>query len=227
MQFFRTQYKKIIAKLSPQAILVLSFIVVILIGTYLLAQPFSVTGSGLNFIDSLFTATSAACVTGLIVVDTATCFSFAGKIIILLLIQLGGLGIMTFSVFFLFFLRGRFGIGGREIIQETLAFFNTINLRALLNSVFLFTFTFEAAGALLLFPRFLMDMPLKDAFFNAVFHSISAFCNAGFSNFPDSLMRYQSDFYINIIIMLLIISGGLGFIAVSYTHLTLPTKRIV
>ncbi|MFH2045868.1 MAG: TrkH family potassium uptake protein [Pseudomonadota bacterium] len=207
-------YKISFSQLSPQALVTLSFVSVILVGAFLLSCPFASTGLALNFVDSLFTSTSATCVTGLVVVDTGTYFSLTGQIIILVLIQVGGLGIMSFSTFLLFFLRGRFGIGSREIIQETLAFFDTIDIGALLKSVFIFTFSFEAIGVFLLTIRFLFDMPLDQAFFTAVFHSISAFCNAGFSTFPDSLTAYRSDIFVNLIVMFLIVSGGIGFIVI-------------
>lgn len=121
---------------------------------------------------------------------------------------------MTFSTLFLFYLRGKFGIGSREMIQETLSFFDTIDISSLLKSVFLFTFVFEAVGTVLLTIRFMFDMPLGDAFYSALFHSISAFCNAGFSIFQDSLISYRDDAFVNIIIILLIVSGGLGFIVI-------------
>lgn len=202
------------AKLTPQAVLTLSFITVIMIGTFLLSREFASTEGQLNFVDSLFTAASATCVTGLVVVDTGTYFSTAGQLIILFLIQVGGLGIMTFSILFLFYIRGRFGIGSREIIQETLAFFETVDIASLLKAVFIFTFSFEAVGAILLAVRFSFDMPLESALYSAVFHSISAFCNAGFSIYADSMTAYRGDIFVNIIMMALIISGGLGFIVV-------------
>lgn len=163
-------------------------------------------------VDALFTSTSATCVTGLFVVNTATHFSIIGKIIILVLIQLGGLGVMSFSLLFLFFIRGKFGIGSREIMHETLSFFETINLAELLKSVFIFTITIEVIGAILLTLRFVFDMSFNDALFAGIFHSVSAFCNAGFSVFPNSLVNYRANLYVNAVISLLILSGGIGFI---------------
>ena len=231
-------YNWLSKKLSPQSILLLSFITVIIIGAILLSQPFSLNGGNLSLVDSLFTSTSATCVTGLSVVNTATHFSSIGKIIILILIQLGGIGVMSFSMLFLFFIRGRFGIGSREIMQETLSFFDTINLGNLLKSVFLFTITIEAAGALLLTVRFAFDMPFNDALFAGIFHSVSAFCNAGFSVFPNSLINYRSDLYVNIVVSLLILSGGIGFIVLyeiktklikkhSFVNLSLHSKIVL
>ncbi|MCB9208588.1 MAG: hypothetical protein H6609_04350 [Ignavibacteriales bacterium] len=212
MKFFAELYNKLSQRFSPQSLLLLSFLTVILLGAILLMQPFSLNGGSITFVDSLFTSTSATCVTGLTVVDTGSYFSFAGKIIILILIQLGGIGVMSFSVLFLFFLRGKFGISGREIIQETLSFFDTLDLASLLKSVFIFTLTIESIGAILLTIRFAFDMPFAEALFAGIFHSISAFCNAGFSIFEDSLVAYRSDLYINSVISLLIFLGGIGFI---------------
>jgi len=212
VNIFRKIYINYLSKLTPQTILVLSFASVIFLGGILLMMPFSLNGTSISFVDSLFTSASATCVTGLIVVDTATFFSRTGQIIILALIQIGGIGVMSFSVLFLFFLRGKFGIGSREIIQETLSFFDTIDVKSLLKSVFIFTITIEGIGAFLLTIRFMFDMPFGTALYQAIFHSVSAFCNAGFSTFSDNLMQYQSDIFVNVIIMLLIILGGIGFI---------------
>lgn len=231
-------YKILVSNLSPQALLIIGFVSAILIGSLLLTQQFASVGEQLNYVDSLFTAASATCVTGLIVVDTGSFFSLTGQIIILILIQIGGLGIMTFSTLFLFFVRGRLGIGSREILQETLAFFDTIDISRLLKSVFIFTFSFEAIGVLLLTLRFIFDMSFSDALFTAVFHSISAFCNAGFSTFNDSLISYRSDIYINFVMMFLIISGGIGFIVIyeimklrktglSFSKLSLHSKTVI
>ena len=218
-------FYKHVSKLSPQSILLISFALVILIGSILLMQPFSLHQNDISFVDALFTSASATCVTGLTVVDTGSFFSTSGQIIILLLIQLGGIGVMSFSVLFLFFVRGKFGIGGREIIQETLSFFGTLDLGALIKSVFIFTLTIELIGAVLLTIRFAFDMPFDEAIYFGIFHSISAFCNAGFSLFPNSLINYQSDIFINLVISLLIISGGIGFI-VFYEIKRIVRKRL-
>jgi trk system potassium uptake protein TrkH len=212
MNIFTKIYVKYLSRLRPQTLLVLSFTTVIFIGSILLKQSFSLNGNNISFVDSLFTSASATCVTGLVVVDTGTYFSTVGQLIILALIQIGGIGVMSFSVLFLFFLKGKFGIGSREIIQETLSFFDTIDVKSLLKSVFIFTITIEGIGALLLTIRFLFDMSFSEAVYAAVFHSVSAFCNAGFSTFSNSLIQYQSDIFVNVIIMLLIILGGLGFV---------------
>ncbi len=211
-------------RLKPQTILVLGFLVIILIGSVLLFQDFAATKDSLSYVDALFMSASATCVTGLIVVDTGTALSFPGQLIILALIQIGGLGVMTFSTFLLFFIRGKFGIGSREIIQETLTYFDNIEIASLLKTVFMFTFITEFIGAVLLTIRFSFDMPFADAVYVSIFHSISAFCNAGFSTFSDSLVQYQNDIYVNFVFMFLIISGGIGFIVAFEIRKQLKTK---
>lgn len=204
--------KNFIHNLKPQTLLVLGFLLVILLGAVLLTFEFASKTSSLNFIDALFMAASATCVTGLAVVDIGTTLSFTGQIIILLLIQIGGLGVMTFSTFLLLLIRGRFGIASRELIQETLTYFDNIEIASLLKTVFSFAFVTELIGAVLLSIRFAFDMPLADAVYSGIFHSISAFCNAGFSIYSDSLMKYQSDVFVNFVFIGLIILGGIGFI---------------
>ena len=206
-------------------ILIFSFIFIILLGSILLALPQSVVGERLSIIDSVFTATSAACVTGLIVVDTSTKFTEFGQLIILILIQLGGLGIMTFSTFFIFLVIGKFSISDRDVIQETLIQSPIKNIAGLLKAIFLFTIVIEAMGAAALSIRFMQQMPLKDALIHGVFHSISAFCNAGFSLNQNSFINYQGDLIINFTLIFLIISGGLGFIVLHELRKFLLNRR--
>jgi trk system potassium uptake protein TrkH len=198
--------------LSPTRIFVLSFAGVILIGAFLLWSPFSAMKSNLRFVDALFTSTSAVCVTGLVVVDTGKDLSTVGQVVTLLLIQIGGLGIITFSTVF-FVLMGR-GISfkGREIVQTTFLHTPTRNFFVILKSVLWFTFIAEALGTLFLFIRFSFELPLGAAFYRALYHAVSAFNNAGFSLFSDSLIGYQGDLIINLIIMGLIVHGGIGFV---------------
>jgi len=197
---------------SPARIFVLSFAGVILIGGILLWFPFSATKGPLRFVDALFTSTSAVCVTGLVVVDTGKDLSTLGQVITLLLIQIGGLGIITFSTVF-FVLMGR-GISfkGREIVQTTFLHTPTRNFFVILKSVLWFTFIAEALGTLFLFIRFSLELPFGAAFYRALYHAVSAFNNAGFSLFSDSLIRYQGDVIINLIVMGLIVHGGIGFV---------------
>jgi trk system potassium uptake protein TrkH len=198
--------------LSPTRIFVLSFAVVILTGAIFLWFPFSATKGQLRFVDTLFTSTSAVCVTGLVVVNTGKDLSMMGQVITLFLIQIGGLGIITFSTVF-FILMGR-GISfkGREIVQTTFLHTPTRNFFVVLKSVLWFTFIAEALGTLFLFIRFSLDLPLGTAAYHALYHAISAFNNAGFSLFSNSFIAYQGDLIINLTIMGLIVHGGVGFI---------------
>jgi trk system potassium uptake protein TrkH len=198
--------------LSPARIFVLSFAGVILMGSVLLSFPLSATKDNLSFVNALFTSTSAVCVTGLIVVDTGKDLSLAGQVITLLLIQIGGLGIITFSTVF-FILMGR-GISfkGREIVQSTFLHTPRRDFIVIAKSVLLFTLLAEAGGTFFLFIRFSQDFPIGLALYQAAYHAISAFNNAGFSLFPDSLMRYQGDLIVNLTMMGLIVLGGIGFI---------------
>lgn len=198
--------------LTPPRIFVLSFAGVILAGTMLLGFPMSASHSPLRLIDALFTSTSAVCVTGLVVIDTGRDLSTIGQVMTLLLIQIGGLGIITFSTVF-FVLMGR-GISfkEREIVQSTFLHTPRKDFIAIAKSVFWFSFVFEFIGTLLLFIRFSQDFPWGMAFYEAVYHAISAFNNAGFSLFSDSFIRYQGDLLINATLMSLFVIGGIGFI---------------
>ncbi len=209
---------------TPQVV-ALSFIGTILVGALLLTFPTATAdGRGANLIDALFTSTSATCVTGLIVQDTPVYFSTFGQIVILVLIQLGGIGIMSYSAF-LALLFGRFTLGQRGMLQEMME--EERNVLNMILYVFKMTFTIEIIGALLLFLRwiFVYKEPLHTIYLS-VFHSISAFCNAGFSLFSNSLENQVADPVVNIVIMALIILGGIGFIVVyEVTRQLRGTKR--
>ena len=200
-----------IKRMAPGLLVIGSYLAAALSGTVLLALPAASTGEALAPIDALFTATSAICVTGLVVVDTGTQFTVIGKSVILALIQLGGLGVMTFSVFLFLFL-GR-GIGTRErwIITGTFTPAPIGDIRSLLRSIFLFTILAEAAGAVLMFLFWRREMTVSSALFTSLFHSVSAFCNAGFSFFRTSFEQYRGSPLLNITIMILIVVGGIGF----------------
>ncbi len=205
--------KRILSKLlSPQKIFILSFAVVILIGAVFLWFPFSAGRGHITFVDALFMSASAVCVTGLVVLDISKDFSFTGQMITLFLFQIGGIGIITFSVV-LFGLMGR-GISfkGREIVQSTFLHTPRRDLLVIMKSVLLLTFSIEAAGTLILFVRFLRDFSPGQAFYQAVYHAVSAFNNCGYSLFPDSLIGYQNDIIVNLTVMGLIVLGGIGFI---------------
>lgn len=198
--------------LRPAHYLLLGFAGAILLGAILLWFPVSTNGKPISFVDALFTSTSAVCVTGLIVVDTGTKFTLLGQIVILILIQLGGLGIMTFSVFFMILLGKRISFKGRMAIHDSFSHSPFKDFSGMLKAIFTLTFGIETLGAIALTFLFVKDFPLKQSIYLGVFHAISAFCNAGFSLFPDSLMRYQSSVGINLVFMLLIVLGGLGFL---------------
>ncbi len=201
--------------LGASRVLMGSFAVLISIGTFLLMLPISTTTSRLSFVDALFTATSATCVTGLIVVDTGTAFTHFGQMVILVLIQFGGLGLMTFSTFVVYLLGKKLSIGGRELLQQTFSQLPILTLKKLVKTIFLTTAVVETIGAIVLTIRFARTMPLAKAAYFAAFHAISAFCNAGFSLFSDSMIGYRSDFTVNFVLLFLIVTGGLGFVVIS------------
>ncbi len=204
-------FRKIWQQLNAAQIAALGFVAVILIGTVLLMLPAATVGQPLSGVDALFTATSATCVTGLIVVDTGTKFTFFGQLVILLLIQIGGFGIMTLSTFILFVIGRKASIHLSAGAGGSFLKLRRYSLSELLRKALLLTFGFEFVAFVILFFRWSNDFPTGQAVWYAVFHSVSAFCNAGFSLFPDSLIRYVNDPIINVTIMPLIITGGIGF----------------
>ncbi len=200
-------------KVSPAQIIVLSFVSIILIGSFLLYLPYSrVKGSDMRYIDALFTSTSAVTVTGLVVVDTGAAFSRIGHVFLLLLIQAGGLGIMTIAAFIQVSLGSEMSLYGRF---STAAFLDKANLKDLytiIKFIVLITFSIEVFGLFLFLPYFLPDSVNKgEALFYSIFHSISAFCNAGFSLYTTSFSGARSNLWANFVLILLIISGGIGF----------------
>jgi len=198
--------------LPPARIFILSFAALILLGALALWFPVSASKNPLDFVDALFMSTSGVCVTGLATIDIGKDLSLMGQVITLLLFQIGGLGIITFSVF-LFGIMGR-GISfkEREIIQSVFMPTPRRDFLVILKSVLLFTLVIETVGTLLLFIRFSQDFPLGQALYTSVYHSVSAFNNCGYSLFSDSLMGYRSDWIVNLTIMGLLILGGIGFI---------------
>ena len=202
-------------RLTPPRIVILSFLAVILLGTILLSLPVSrQPGQNLSFIDALFTAASAACVTGLVVKDTGLFFSNFGQMVILVLFQAGGLGIMTLSTVFAVMLGKKLSLKENLVIQSTVGQEQKKSIITLLKYILLLTFIFEALGTIVLL---LQGFNFK----SALFHAVSAFCNAGFSLYSDSFIPYQGDVIINLVIIVLIIAGGLGFVVL----LELPKLR--
>ncbi|RKZ17856.1 hypothetical protein DRQ50_04590, partial [bacterium] len=199
----------------PERRVVLAFAGAILTGTILLALPISATDSRIGLVDALFTATSAVCVTGLVVVDTATDFSRFGQVVILLLMQMGGLGMMTLATALLLSLASRLSFRHAILVTDSLTADHRLRPRSLVRAVVVTALAFEGLGALLLFLRFRTTSPPGTALFDAVFHAVSAFCNAGFSTWSDSLVRYAGDVYVLVIMAVLVVSGGLGFVVIS------------
>jgi len=197
-------------RIPPILIPILFFATVIICGAILLHQSFSYNNISISWIDSLFTSVSATCVTGLTVIDTGTSFNQTGQLIILMLIQLGGLGIMSFTSLTIFLWRKRISLIDRIAVGQSLLYDPSFNLGKFLIRLVTVTFLIEGIGAFLLFAV----APVHFSPFSALFHSISAFCNAGFSLFTNSLMAFRGNWAVNIIIMGLIILGGLGFFVV-------------
>lgn len=224
-------------ELNPAQILVLGFAAIIIIGGILLATPFvTQTGEATGLLKGLFTSTSAVCVTGLVVVDTGTHWNMAGQIIILILIQIGGLGIMTMATSVALIVGRKITLKSRLIMQEALNQFTIQGVVRLTKYIIFTTFIIEGIGAFFLTMNFLQEFELKKAIFYGIFHSVSAFCNAGFDIIGNgrSLTPYYNMQAFNLIIMSLIILGGLGFTVIiellrtrSYKKLSLHSKLVV
>lgn len=199
---------------SPTRIIVSSFALIIFTGACLLTLPAaSNDGTSIGFLDALFTATSATCVTGLVIADTLTQWSLFGQIVILLLIQVGGLGIVTLATFFSVLLGRKISMKGKILAQESISDYSFADVIRMIRSVIRITVSVELVGAVLLSISFVPKFGLK-GFYMAVFHAVSAFCNAGFDLIGGyrSLTQFNSDPIVIYTIALLIITGGLGFI---------------
>jgi len=198
-------------------ILTLGFALIIFLGALLLLLPIASRDGNTSFLDALFTATSATCVTGLVVADTYQHWTIFGQIIILALIQIGGLGFMTIGVYISVLLKKKIGLKERENIHESVSTLEIAGVVRLVRFIIRGTFTFEALGALLLAIRFIPAKGVIKGIYYGIFHSVSAFCNAGFDLMGDSqayssFVAYEDDIIINVTLMALIIIGGIGFI---------------
>ena len=222
MKLIRSIYKSI----SPLQILILGFVIITLMGTFLLMFPeASVNGTSQSFIDALFTAASGVSTTGLVVVDTGSYYTLFGQLVILILIQIGGLGYMVFIVM-VFLSRGKeISIQGRKILRESLSRPLKIDMLNFAKIVFLFTLIIEVSGTIGLFIYWSKFFPFSKAVYVSVFHSVSAFCTAGFGLFSDSITTYGHSYYMNIIIDLICIAGAVGFF-VLYDVYEYITKKI-
>ncbi len=204
--------------LSQTQYIAFGFFLLIMTGTFLLMLPISSkSGKGMDFLGALFTATSASCVTGLVVADTWSQWSLFGQLVIITMIQIGGLGFITIGVFLSILLRRRIGLRQRGLMQESTSALQIGGIVRLTKKIILGTAIFEGTGALLLAIRFIPQYGFFRGVFYSVFHSISAFCNAGFDLMGhqqpyNSLSAYYDDWLVNLVVMSLIIIGGIGFI---------------
>lgn len=201
-------------KLNPSQLLVLVFLFFIILGTLLLKLPISTT-TPISLTDALFTVTSAMTVTGLAVVDTGTVFTTFGQLVILMLIQVGGLGIMSFAVLIFIMLGKKIGFKERLIIQQSLNQTSLGGVIKLVKNLFIYSFSIEIIAMLILAIRWVPEYGWGKGMYYSFFHSISAFNNAGFSIWSDSLMKYVGDPLINLVITFLFIIGGIGFTVLS------------
>jgi len=205
------------SKLSPARVLVLGFLAIILLGSVLLMLPQATVGEGLSFLQALFTSTSAVCVTGLVVVDTGTTFTTLGQVIIMLLIQVGGLGFMTMATMIFIALGKKISFRSRMLIQESLNQLTLGGMVRLVRAILVYTLIVQGIAAIILGLRFAPNLGLLPGLYYGLFHAISAFCNAGFDimgNFA-SLTGYSGDLVVNVTIMALFIGGGLGFTVIG------------
>lgn len=217
---------------NPARVIVLSFALLILAGTLALMLPTaSKSGIGLSFPDALFTATSATCVTGLVVVDTFTQFTIGGQLVIMFLIQLGGLGLVTFATFFNILIRKKIGFKSLNLAKESVSSDSLFNIGHLIKMIFTITFCFEALGAAVLMTVFIPEFG-SGGIFISIFLAVSAYCNAGFDTLGfmgeySGLTNFQSNPVVLITIMSLIVCGGLGFIVWQDIYIARKTKKLM
>lgn len=221
--------KNLKESLNPAKILVFGFAILIFIGSFLLSLPIATEdGRGLPFLDALFTATSATCVTGLVVVDTADTFSVFGELVILTLIQIGGLGFMTFGTFLFILLGKKITLKERLLLKEAFNASSSAGMVKLVKMILLFTIITESIGGIILSIRFSFDMAIGQAIYFGFFHAISIFNNAGFDLMGEfrSLTAYVEDPVVVLTVCLLIILGGLGFVVIKELYEYRETQRI-
>lgn len=222
-------------KLHPALVFILSFLIVIVIGTGMLLLP-NATTNGISLIDALFTSTSAVCVTGLIVLDTSSDFTFFGQFVILILFQVGGLGMMTFTSFFGFFFKGSYTLQNQLFLRDYINEENIGAINSTLLKIILFTLITEGLAALFIYssvdPKLFESV--GDQLFFSTFHAISGFCNAGFSTLSDGLYEngFRDQYTVHLIIAFAIILGGIGFPVVFgyynyFKHVFVGTKKLI
>ena len=212
--------------LNPHRLLLLGFIVIIFAGAFLLSLPTaSTSGNSQSFIDALFVATSAISTTGLTVVDLGSFYSLFGQIVILVLIQIGGLGYMIFVVTIVLQLGGKLSLGGKLILEESMSSPPYEEVSHFSKVIIFITFLFEFLGAAVLSLYWMREFPVKHAIYLGIFHSVSAFCTAGFSLFPDNLSAYRDSIVINVIIGILCIVGSVGFFVIYDVYHMMSRKK--
>lgn len=208
--------KEYLKKLSPSRKLILGFLLAILVGTFLLMMPFSLKeGEKLSFLSSLFTIVSAVCVTGLTVVDVSKVFSPIGTTIIIFFIQLGGLGVMTFSSIIFLATGKKMTFYERELLKEERNADSSGEIADFIKKLLFIVFIIESIGAVILTTQFIGQMSFWKAIYYGIFHSISAFCNAGFALYSNNLEGFKSNIVINLTIGYLITLGGIGFAVIT------------
>ena len=216
-------------RISPYNLILLSFFIIILFGGTLLSLPVSTAdGQGTRWIDGVFTAASAVCVTGLVVNDVSSVYSLYGKTLILVLIQIGGLGVITLSSLIVILISKKIGYGAKKVLQEDMNAESTFKIQDFVKKIAVTVFSIELAGAFFLFFEFIQKLSFTEALYYAVFHSVSAFCNAGFALYPDNLLSFQGSVIINLVIPFLIIAGGIGFAALIdiYRYISKKDRRL-
>jgi len=220
-------------KISPPQFLILTFVVFIILGTMLLKMPIS-SNQPISWLDSLFTITSAMTVTGLVVVDTGTAYSYVGQVIIMIWIQIGGLGIMSFAILFFMFLGKKIGFRERVLIQQSLNQTTIGGVIRLVRSLFAFSLIIEGIAVMFLSIRWVPELGWGKGLYYSLFHAVSAFNNAGFGLWPDNLMKYVGDPIVNLTISGLLILGGLGFTVMAdvwrkrtFSKLSLHSKLMI
>ncbi|MBU1169536.1 MAG: TrkH family potassium uptake protein [Proteobacteria bacterium] len=210
---------------TPARLSMVTFLLLISIGTFLLCLPVSSKTGSLTLINALFTSTSASCVTGLSVININESLSVFGQCVLLCLIQVGGLGIMTISTVLILVAGGKASFAEINLVHDTYTHSDSRSAGSILREIFLLTFFLETLGALLLFTRFYPVYGASRGAYVAVFHSVSAFCNAGFSLFPDSLEGFRNDFIVNLVISVLILTGGIGFLVIAELRNNFPVNK--
>ena len=213
-------------KLSPYILILLSFAIMMFLGAFLLCLPLAqISGKSGNFLENLFTATSALCVTGLVVNDISITYTIFGKIVILILIQLGGLGVLTVSSMVILSISRKMGYYTKKIVSEDINYNILTEIPRYLKNVSIVVFGIEFVGAVLLFFEFSKKLPFIQAVGYSIFHSVSAFCNAGFALFSNNMENYTGNILINFVITTLIILGGLGFAAILDVYNVIKKTR--